>query len=184
MKGGESIWQVERHPANDRMKYGSEWQGEVSAMANQSGEPRKVRWTVPAADTSVIEWLNEQADISQSIRLLIRESIQRDGYIDVFYKPVDQLPRRGRPPLEITEQREDDEATADRPPTAQPVQPQLQPVVTDQADAVVETAAPVPEAQPEPVPAPVETAEIPTPSPAPEQPKQASIDEIMASTRR
>ncbi|MFK0179635.1 hypothetical protein ACIQVR_27115 [Streptomyces xanthochromogenes] len=130
----------------------------------------------------MIEWLNEQADISQSIRLLIRESIQRDGYIDVFYKPVDQLPRRGRPPLEITEQREGDEATAERHPTARPVQPQ--PVITDQAGAVVETAAPAPEAQPEPVPALVETAEAPAASPAPEQPKQASIDEIMASTRR
>ncbi|GHB88467.1 hypothetical protein GCM10010306_099380 [Streptomyces umbrinus] len=156
-------------------------------MANQSGEPRKVRWTVPAADTSVIEWLNEQADISQSIRLLIRESIQRDGYIDVFYKPVDQLPRRGRPPLEITEQREDDEATAERRPAARPVQPQPQPVVTDQADAVVKNTAPAPVAQPEPVPAPAETAEEPAasaPNAPPEPPKQASIDEIMASTRR
>ncbi|MFE5864508.1 hypothetical protein [Streptomyces virginiae] len=155
-------------------------------MANQSGEPRKVRWTVPAADTSVIEWLNEQADISQSIRLLIRESIQRDGYIDVFYKPVDQQPRRGRPPLEIAEQREDAEATAERRPAARPVQPQ--PALADEAkvgtDVVVETAAPAPEAQPEPVSAPVETAEDPAPSPAPEQPRQASIDEIMASTRR
>ncbi|MER6520043.1 hypothetical protein ABT246_24715 [Streptomyces sp. NPDC001553] len=151
-------------------------------MANQSSEPRKVRWTVPAADTSVIEWLNEQADISQSIRLLVREAIQRDGYIDVFYKPVDQLPRRGRPPLEFNEQREGDEATAERRPAARPVQ--LQPLITDQADVVVETAAPAPEAQPEPVPAPLETAEELTPSPAPEQPKQASIDEIMASTRR
>ncbi|MFE0134484.1 hypothetical protein ACFWY6_23420 [Streptomyces sp. NPDC059037] len=167
-----------------------EWQGEVSAMANQSGEPRKVRWTVPAADTSVIEWLNEQADISQSIRLLIRESIQRDGYIDVFYKPVDQLPRRGRPPLESTEQREDDEATTERRPAALPVQPQPQPqpqpVVTDHAN-IVETAAPAPETRPEPAPAPVEAAEEPAasaPSPPPEPPKQASIDEIMASTRR
>ncbi|MFD4242744.1 hypothetical protein ACFWP3_14255 [Streptomyces sp. NPDC058525] len=152
-------------------------------MANQSGEPRKVRWTVPAADTSVIEWLNEQADISQSIRLLIRESIQRDGYIDVFYKPVDQQPRRGRPPLEITEQRADAEATAERRLAAWPVQPHPQPVVTDQAD-VVQTAAPAPAAQPELVPAPVEAAEDRAPSPAPEQPRQASIDEIMASTRR
>ncbi|MDL5199633.1 hypothetical protein [Streptomyces sp. ALI-76-A] len=155
-------------------------------MANQSGESRKVRWTVPAADTSVIEWLNEQADISQSIRLLIRESIQRDGYIDVFYKPVDQLPRRGRPPLESTEQHEDDEATTDRRPAARLVQPQPQPVA-GQADAVVEKTAPAPVAQPEPVPAPVETAEDPAaraPSAPPEPPKQASIDEIMASTRR
>ncbi|WP_433855171.1 hypothetical protein [Streptomyces kronopolitis] len=152
-------------------------------MVNQSGEPRKVRWTVPAADTSVIEWLDQQENISQSLRLLIRESIQRDGYVDVYYKPVDQLPRRGRPPLESTEQHEDDEATTDRHPAARPVQPH--PVVTDQADAVVEKTAPV--AQPEPVPAPVETAEEPAasaPSAPPEPPKQASIDEIMASTRR
>jgi hypothetical protein len=156
-------------------------------MANQSGEPRKVRWTVPAADTSVIEWLDQQENISQSLRLLIRESIQRDGYIDVFYKPVDQLPRRGRPPLEITDQHEDDEATTDRRPAAGPLQPQPQPVVTDQADAVVEKTAPAPVAQPEPVPAPVETAEEPAaraPSAPPAPPKQASIDEIMASTRR
>ncbi len=156
-------------------------------MANQPGEPRKVRWTVPAADTSVIEWLDQQENISQSLRLLIRESIQRDGYIDVFYKPVDQLPRRGRPPLESTEQPEDDEATTDRRPAARSVQPQPQPVVTDQADAVVEKTAPASAAQPKPVPTPVETAEEPAaraPSAPPEPPKQASIDEIMASTRR
>lgn len=154
-------------------------------MANQSGEPRKVRWTVPAADTSVIEWLDQQENISQSLRLLIRESVQRDGYVDVYYKPVEQLPRRGRPPLESTEQHEDDEAATDRRPAARPVQPQ--PVVADQADAVVEKTAPAPVAQPEPVPAPVETAEEPAasaPSAPPEPPKQASIDEIMASTRR
>ncbi|MDO0916558.1 hypothetical protein QQM39_38780 [Streptomyces sp. DT2A-34] len=142
---------------------------------------------MPAADTSVIEWLDQQENISQSLRLLIRESIQRDGYVDVYYKPVEQLPRRGRPPLESTEQHEDDEATTDRRPAARPVQPQPQPVVTDQADAVVEKTAPAPVAQPEPVPAPVETAEEPAasaPSAPPEPPKQASIDEIMASTRR
>ncbi|MFD7541270.1 hypothetical protein [Streptomyces sp. NPDC059819] len=156
-------------------------------MTNQSGEPRKVRWTVPAADTSVIEWLNEQADISQSIRLLIRESIQRDGYIDVFYKPVDQLPRRGRPPLETNDQREGDEALAERSPVARPVQPRPQPQDPDPADAVVETAAPSVEAQPEPGSPPAEAAEVPVasaPSPPPERMRQASIDEIMASTRR
>ncbi|MCM2392639.1 hypothetical protein [Streptomyces albipurpureus] len=162
----------------------SKWPGEVSAMANQSGEPRKVRWTVPAADTSVIEWLDQQENISQSLRQLIRESIQRDGYIDVFYKPVDQLPRRGRPPLETIEQREDDEATAEPRPAARPVQPQQQPVVTDQTDVVVEQTAPAPVPRPESAPAPVETAEASTPIPPPEPPKQASIDEIMASTRR
>ncbi|MEU8438143.1 hypothetical protein AB0F18_35670 [Streptomyces sp. NPDC029216] len=154
-------------------------------MANRPSEPRKVRWTVPAADTSVIEWLDQQENISQSLRLLIRESIQRDGYVDVYYKPVEQLPRRGRPPLESTEQREDDGAVTERRPAAMPVRPQ--PVVADQADAVVEKTAPAPVARPEPVPTPVETVEEPAVSaagPNPEPPKQASIDEIMASTRR
>ncbi|MBD0673969.1 hypothetical protein BU198_25445 [Streptomyces sp. CBMA156] len=169
---------------SDWMKCMSKQPGEVSAMANQSGEPRKVRWTVPAADTSVIEWLDRQENISQSLRQLIRESIQRDGYIDVFYKPVDQLPRRGRPPLEIAEQREDDEATAEPRPAVRPVQPQQQPFVTDQADVVVERTAPAPVPRPEPAPALVETTGASAPIPPPEPPKQASIDEIMASTRR
>lgn len=150
-------------------------------MASQSGEPRKVRWTVPAVDTSVIEWLDQQENISHSLRQLIRDSIQRDGYVDVFYKPVDQLPRRGRPPLEVTEQREDGETTAEHRTAARPVQPQAE--VTDQA-GLVETAAPAPAVQPKPVPAPVETPEDPAPGPPPEQPRQASINEIMASTRR
>ncbi|GAA3257641.1 hypothetical protein Sros01_29720 [Streptomyces roseochromogenus] len=166
------------------MECRSEWRGEVGAMANRPSEPRKVRWTVPAADTSVIEWLDQQENISQSLRLLIRESIQRDGYVDVYYKPVEQLPRRGRPPLE-TEQREDDEAVTERSPAPMRVRPR--PVVAVQADAVVERTAPAPVAQPEPVATPVETVEGPAVSatgPHPEPPKQASIDEIMASTRR
>jgi hypothetical protein len=168
------------------MECRSEWQGEVGAMANRPSEPRKVRWTVPAADTSVIEWLDQQENISQSLRLLIRESIQRDGYVDVYYKPVEQLPRRGRPPLESTEQREDDEAVTERHPAAMPVR-RPQPVVADQADAVVERTAPAPVAQLKPATTPVETVEGPAVSaagPNPEPPKQASIDEIMASTRR
>ncbi|MFH7596054.1 hypothetical protein WDV06_13255 [Streptomyces racemochromogenes] len=141
---------------------------------------------MPAADTSVIEWLDQQENISQSLRLLIRESIQRDGYVDVYYKPVEQLPRRGRPPLESTEQREDDEAVTERRPAAVPGR-RPQPAVSDQADAVVEKTATAPVAQPDSVATPVETAAVPGVSaagPNPEPPKQASIDEIMASTRR
>lgn len=63
------------------------------------GEPRRLRWSVPRADESTNRWLDGQHDISRSLQLLIRESIQRDGYIDVVNRPVEQLPRRGRPPL-------------------------------------------------------------------------------------
>lgn len=62
-------------------------------------EPRRLRWSVPRADESTNRWLDVQHDISRSLQLLIRESIQRDGYIDVVNRPVEQLPRRGRPPL-------------------------------------------------------------------------------------
>lgn len=65
---------------------------------SRSGELRRLRWSVPHADISTNEWLDKQYDISQSLRILIRESIQREGYIDVANKPVEQLPRRGRPP--------------------------------------------------------------------------------------
>jgi hypothetical protein len=42
-------------------------------------------------------WLGLQDNHSLSVRMLIRESIERLGYVDVVNKPVDQLPKRGRP---------------------------------------------------------------------------------------
>lgn len=119
-------------------------------MAQQSGEPRKVRWTVPAVDTSVIAWLDAQAKPTQSLRLLVREAVQRHGYTDVVYQPVEQLPRRG------------DTAQADN--------------LEEQPDAGPRSSsAPRDE---ESAPAPAGDSEESSPA------KQASIDEIMASTRR
>lgn len=79
--------------------------------AKQKPEPRRVRLTVPAVDVSTQQWLDLQDDASVSMRLLIRESIERDGYVDVMNKPVEQLPRRGRPPQ--TETRTAESATKD-----------------------------------------------------------------------
>lgn len=61
-------------------------------------EPRRVRLTIPAADESSQVWIDLQDDASVSMRMLIRESVQRDGYVDVVNRPVEQQPRRGRPP--------------------------------------------------------------------------------------
>lgn len=58
----------------------------------------RLRWSVPRADASVVKWLEAQYNVSQSLRILIRESIQREGYVDLACRPVEQLPRRGRPP--------------------------------------------------------------------------------------
>lgn len=72
--------------------------GDESMAAKRKPEPMRTRITVPQADESVILWFSLQDDHSLSVRQLIRESIQRDGYIDVVNRPVDQQPRRGRPP--------------------------------------------------------------------------------------
>lgn len=92
------------------------------SVSTTKAEPRKVRWTLPAGDVSVNEWLDAQGSISQSLRLLIRESIQRDGYIDVMNKPVEQLPRRGRPPQQPDVATDGDpEATAEPAAIVEPV---------------------------------------------------------------
>lgn len=60
-------------------------------------KPERFRVSVPAADEAVLAWIGMQDNHSQSIRMLIRESIERHGYIDVVNRPVAQLPKRGRP---------------------------------------------------------------------------------------
>lgn len=72
--------------------------------------PRRMRWSVPAADVSTNRWLDAQDDVSASLKELIRESIRRDGYVDAANAPVEQLPRRGRPPLE---RQADDDGSAE-----------------------------------------------------------------------
>ncbi|KIA74372.1 hypothetical protein ANMWB30_09450 [Arthrobacter sp. MWB30] len=59
--------------------------------------PHRYRFNVPQVDESVVMWMGMQNDPSISIRMLIRESIERLGYVDVFNRPVAQLPKRGRP---------------------------------------------------------------------------------------
>lgn len=49
---------------------------------------RKVQLSVPVADISVIEWLDLQYSPAESVRRLIRESVAREGFIDVANRPV------------------------------------------------------------------------------------------------
>ena len=65
--------------------------GEVNAPTAVTREPRRLRVSIPMADVSANKWLDEQESISRSLRVLIRESIQRDGYIDVVNYPIGQL---------------------------------------------------------------------------------------------
>ena len=71
-------------------------------------QSRRFRVSVPDADESVLAWIGAQSDLSASVRSLIREAIERHGYRDATCYPVQQQPRRGRPPksTELTDQAE------------------------------------------------------------------------------
>ena len=88
-------------------------------------QSRRFRVSVPDADESVLAWIGAQSDLSASVRSLIREAIERHGYRDATCYPVQQQPRRGRPP-KLTEQVEQaDQAeqleTVDGHPIAQSI---------------------------------------------------------------
>lgn len=64
---------------------------------------RRFRVSVPDTDESVLTWIGAQSDLSASVRALIRESIEKNGYRDATCYPVVQQPRRGRPPKNTDE---------------------------------------------------------------------------------
>ena len=67
---------------------------------------KRFRISIPLEDTSVIEWLEKQANISFSLRVLIKEAIAQDGYIDVTCRAdssMGQPKRAGRPPKKLAE---------------------------------------------------------------------------------
>lgn len=72
-------------------------QSAENAGRTQKPEPKRLRVNVPAADESVLAWFDLQENHSLSVRQLVRESIERHGYIDVVNRPVAQLPKKGRP---------------------------------------------------------------------------------------
>lgn len=65
-------------------------------MSRQAPFRRTVSF--PRNDVSTLEWWAAQEDPSLSIKMLIRAEIERYGYTDTANRPVQQLPRRGRPP--------------------------------------------------------------------------------------
>lgn len=85
-------------------------------------QSRRFRVSVPEVDESVLAWIGAQSDLSASVRSLIREAIERHGYRDATCYPVQQQPRRGRPPksTELTDQAEQLE-TVDGHPIAQSI---------------------------------------------------------------
>lgn len=58
---------------------------------------KRYRFSVPKADVSVTEWINAQANLSFSLRQLIKEHIVQHGVVDVTCMAVGKQPRPGRP---------------------------------------------------------------------------------------
>lgn len=102
-------------------------------------QSRRFRVSVPDADESVLAWIGAQSDLSASVRSLIREAIERHGYRDATCYPVQQQPRRGRPPksTELTDQAEQLE-TVDGHPIADQiaalVEPKMEPLMVRASD--------------------------------------------------
>lgn len=119
--------------------------------------PKRFRVSVPETDESVLAWIGAQSDLSNSVRVLIRESIERNGYRDATCYPVQQQPRRGRPPKSAEDEAEN--ATA----------PEMIKPVIELDDEVTTTPAVVP------VPVHEEPANV--------APAQTSIEDVLGTLR-
>lgn len=119
--------------------------------------PKRFRVSVPETDESVLAWIGAQSDLSNSVRALIRESIERNGYRDATCYPVQQQPRRGRPPKNVEDEAD---VTTALEPVAQP------------DETVVELVA-----QPAAAPTPVHE------EPAYEAPAQTSVEDVLGTLR-
>ena len=81
-------------------------------LKQDSAKVSRIRITIPNDDKVALEWLSCQYSPSISIRMLIREAIERDGMRDFFATDegeVVKLPRRGRPPKAYVEKMESED---------------------------------------------------------------------------
>ena len=62
-----------------------------TTKVSQRKNDKRYRVSVPEDDESVIEWIESQHNISMSVRQLIHESIVKNGYSDIFCKPIGSL---------------------------------------------------------------------------------------------
>ena len=100
-------------------------------------EALRFRFSVPVEDVSVREWVEKQHNLSMSVRQLIKDYIEANGYTDATCQPVSQVRGPGRPRGSVTRM-EPDEA-----PVQTPAEASVAPVAAQQ-----EPFRPAPPAQP------------------------------------
>lgn len=66
-------------------------------IKSKTQKPKSARFhfSVPESDSDVITWIKTQTNISNSIRRIIRESINSDGFTDVTCRPERKVPCNG-----------------------------------------------------------------------------------------
>lgn len=89
---------------------------------------KRYRFSVPNADTSVNQWIEQQASLSHSLRALIRNRIIEHGMTDPTCDSVTQRPKVGRPSNAELAQREmmrQDEEIQENEPATKDVKQEL-----------------------------------------------------------
>lgn len=114
-----------------------------------NGESRKYRLSVPQKDASVQKWLDEQINISISIRHLIRKDIEQNGYTDVTCRDIEPITQSVTQPAQKTAKK----------PTPKPVPKPAQEQVTnvpppEPRNVVAQQPQIMPHIEPEPAPIP------------------------------
>lgn len=104
----------------------------------------RFRFSVPRMDQDVLAWAQAQANLSISLRALIRDSIRTHGVVDATCLPV-------------TPARASTEAAVPAAPVSEPIRPKMRPRAA---------------AQEAPAPAPRTSDAVPAPEPAPIAPPQ------------
>lgn len=168
--------------------------GDLPGKAPKSRSlPHRFRVSVPVADEAVVAWMELQDNPSLSVRMLIRENIERHGFVDVVNRPVAQLPKRGRPasaggaeaqelsgqtgrePLEIRYNALDEARNTSEQPVHAPAGAETGELLNFQEEAeapellgiALESPTLNREPRPAPVPASVPVPALPEPEPAP-----------------
>jgi hypothetical protein len=153
----------------------------TSAVTTTKPQPHRFRLSVPAADEAVLAWMNLQDNPSLSVRMLIRESIERLGYVDVINRPVAQLPTRGRSvgPKEESTERERIAETGAAPVAL------VQQVATPAASTDLDLALKAPTLVQKPAPRQDDIHTSTSTTPEPEQPSvgRLEVNDIFSTLR-
>lgn len=88
---------------------------------------KRYRLSIPEKNISLNAWCKEQGNLSESLRYLIRKAIEKEGIVDIMCLPVEQLPKRGRPPRnqEVVDTPQETVCEPVKETIKEPIEPQL-----------------------------------------------------------